>query len=244
MKKNVVSSIERLGDGGLEILNLVVAKPNIPPDIAHNYKQVKLFSLYPFFLGSFFLAPLCLYTFSQVKVQWTEQLVATQRQKTQQIVKETEKLNALADADRQKAVLEVDIEKQLINKEGQQNISLLEAEHQQRLELVKKETEKQKAIADAERDKTVMEITNERRILEKEGDQKVSMLHNEQLRLIGENEANVKAYAIEKEAEANKKLLTADYVKLNLAKAISPNTKYYFSGDKGIISGLISKIMD
>ena len=58
------------------------------------------------------------------------------------------------------------------------------------------------------------------------------------------NEANVKAYAIEKEAEANKKLLTADYVKLNLAKAISPNTKYYFSGDKGIISGLISKIMD
>ena len=239
VKKNVVTSIERLGDGGLEILNLVVAKPNIPPDIAHNYKQVKLFSLYPFFL-----APLFFYTFSQVKVQWTEQLVATQRQKTQQIVKETEKLNALADADRQKAVLEVDIEKQLINKEGQQNISLLEAEHQQRLELVKKETEKQKAIADAERDKTVMEITNERRILEKEGDQKVSMLHNEQLRLIGENEANVKAYAIEKEAEANKKLLTADYVKLNLAKAISPNTKYYFSGDKGIISGLISKIMD
>ena len=51
VKKNVVSSIERLGDGGLEILNLVIAKPNIPPDIAHNYKQVK--------------------------VQWTEQLVAT-----------------------------------------------------------------------------------------------------------------------------------------------------------------------
>ena len=93
VKKNVVTSIERLGDGGLEILNLVIAKPNIPPDIAHNYKQVK--------------------------VQWTEQLVATQRQKTQQIVKETEKLNALADADRQKAVLEVDIQKQLINKEGQ-----------------------------------------------------------------------------------------------------------------------------
>ena len=218
VKKNVVTSIERLGDGGLEILNLVIAKPNIPPDIAHNYKQVK--------------------------VQWTEQLVATQRQKTQQIVKETEKLNALADADRQKAVLEVDIQKQLINKEGQQNISLLEAEHQQRLELVKKETEKQKAIADAERDKTVMEITNERRIVEKEGDQKVSELHQQQLRLVGENEANIKAYSIEKEAEANKKLLTPGYLKLNMAKAISPNTKYYFSGDKGIVSGLISKIMD
>merc|ERR1712113_841683 len=160
VKDNVKTSISRLGEDGIEILNLVIPKPEIPPDIAHNYKQVK--------------------------VQWTEQLVATQRQKTQQIVKETEKLNALADADRQKAVLEVDIEKQLINKEGQQNISLLEAEHQQRLELVKKETEKQKAIADAERDKTVMEITNERRILEKEGDQKVSELHQQQLRLEGE----------------------------------------------------------
>merc|ERR1712110_315190 len=90
---------------------------------------------------------------------------------------------------------------------------------------------------------TVMEITNER-ILEKEGDQKVSQLHNEQLRLVGENEANIKAYAIEKEAEANRKLLTAEYVKLNMAKAISPNTKYYFSGEKGIVSGLLSKILD
>ena len=66
VKMNVVSSIERLGDGGLEILNLVIAKPNIPPDIAHNYKQVK--------------------------VQWTEQLVAIQRQKTEKIKKETEKI--------------------------------------------------------------------------------------------------------------------------------------------------------
>ena len=213
-----MSSIQRLGDGGLEILNLVVAKPNIPPDIARNYKQVK--------------------------VQWTEQLVAVQKQKTREIEKKTEKEMALADADRQKAVLEVDIQKQVLEKQGQQNISLLEAEHQQRLELVKKETEKQKAIADAERDKTVMEITNERRILEKEGDQKVSELHQQQLRLVGENEANIKAYSIEKEAEANKKLLTPGYLKLNLAKAISPNTKYYFSGDKGIVSGLISKIMD
>jgi len=218
VRENLVSSIQRLGDGGLEIMNLVVAKPNIPQDIARNYKQVK--------------------------VQWTEQLVAVQKQKTKEIEKKTEKLNALADADRQKAVLEVDIQKQVLEKQGQQNISLLEAEHQQRLELVKKETEKQKAIADAERDKTVMEITNERRILEKEGDQKVSQLHNEQLRLVGENEANIKAYAIEKEADANRKLLTAEYVKLNLAKAISPNTKYYFSGEKGIVSGLLSKIMD
>ena len=61
---NVRTSIKRLGEEGVEILNLVIPKPEIPSDIAHNYKQVK--------------------------VQWTEQLVATQQQKTEKIKKETE----------------------------------------------------------------------------------------------------------------------------------------------------------
>ena len=64
VKENVKSSIRRLGEDGIEILNLVIPKPEIPLDIAQNYKQVK--------------------------VQWTEQLVATQQQKTERIKKETE----------------------------------------------------------------------------------------------------------------------------------------------------------
>ena len=58
------TSISRLGEDGIEVLNLVVPKPEIPSDIAHNYKQVK--------------------------VQWTEQLVANQTQKTEAIRKKTE----------------------------------------------------------------------------------------------------------------------------------------------------------
>ena len=61
---NVKTSISRLGEGGIEVLNLVVPKPEIPEDIAQNYKQVK--------------------------VQWTEQLVANQTQKTEEIRKKTE----------------------------------------------------------------------------------------------------------------------------------------------------------
>ena len=61
---NVRTSISRLAEDGIEILNLVVPKPEIPEDIAHNYKQVK--------------------------VQWTEQLVANQTQKTEEIKKRTE----------------------------------------------------------------------------------------------------------------------------------------------------------
>jgi hypothetical protein len=66
VKENVLKSINRLGEDGIGILNLVIPKPEIPSDIADNYKQVK--------------------------VQWTQQLVATQQQKTESIKKQTEQI--------------------------------------------------------------------------------------------------------------------------------------------------------
>merc|ERR1712001_419526 len=96
VKTNVEDSIGRLGQEGIigvKILNLVIPKPDIPSDIAANYKAVK--------------------------VQWTEQLVATQQQKTEKIKKETESIKALLDAEREKDVLKTDIEKQLLEKEGE-----------------------------------------------------------------------------------------------------------------------------
>ena len=40
VQKKVEASIVRLGMDGIKILNLVVNKPDIPDDIARNYKQV------------------------------------------------------------------------------------------------------------------------------------------------------------------------------------------------------------
>merc|ERR1712228_672048 len=106
VRENVKSSISRLGEDGIEILNLVIPKPEIPPDIAHNYKQVK--------------------------VQWTEQLVATQQQKT------------VADANRQKAVLEIKIQENIIEVEGKKNVSLINNEILQAAEQNKADIEKYK----------------------------------------------------------------------------------------------------
>merc|ERR1719312_484688 len=131
------TSIKRLGEEGVEILNLVIPKPEIPSDIAHNYKQVK--------------------------VQWTEQLVATQQQKTEKIKKETELIKALADAEREKQVLEIHIEEKILEKEGEKNISMINNE-------IRKEAE--------------------------------------------ENDAKIKKYKIEQEAMANAQLHTPEYVKL------------------------------
>ena len=74
-----------------------------------------------------------------MKVQWTEQLVAAQQQKTEQIKKETEQIKvfqlllylqmfydqAVADANRQKAVLEIKIQENIIEVEGKRNVSIV-----------------------------------------------------------------------------------------------------------------------
>lgn len=47
-----------------------------------------------------------------------------------------------------------------------------------------------------------------------------------------------------KQAEANSRLYTDQYVRLELAKALSNNTKYFFSGENSVLGGLLSKIMN
>lgn len=167
VQDEVKSSIARLGQGGIEILNLVIPKPEIPSTIAENYQQVK--------------------------VQWTQQLVATQQQKTERIKKETERIKAIADAEREKEVLQIKIEQKILDEEGKKNISLINNS-------IKKAAE--------------------------------------------ENEANIANFKLLKEAEANEKLYTEQYVKLSLAKSLSNNTKLYFSGQGSELGGLFNKILN
>ena len=144
----------------------MVPKPDIPADIARNYMAVK--------------------------VEWTEQLVATQQQKTEKIKKETETMKAVLDAHRQKEVLEIDIQKD---------------------------------------------------ILRKEGEKKLSELENEIVKIREQNMADLANYKKTKEAEANQRLYTADYVRLEMARYLSSNTKFFFSGDQSPLGAVLSKIM-
>merc|ERR1712152_115340 len=166
VRKNVVETIKELGEGGITISHLVIPKPDIPPDIAANYKAVK--------------------------VQWTQQLVATQQQKTEKIRKETETIKAVADAERQKKVLEIDIQKE---------------------------------------------------ILRKEGEQKLSTLENQILKDRLKSKADVESYSKIKVAEANKNLYSKEYIQLEMAKALSNNTKFFFSGDESPLGSVLAKIM-
>ena len=71
-------AMAKLSDSGLNILNLFIPKPDIPPAIAANYREVK--------------------------IEWTRQLVAQQKQKTEKINKETVLQNEVMDAERKKEV--------------------------------------------------------------------------------------------------------------------------------------------
>ena len=48
-----------------------------------------------------------------MKVEWTEQLIAKQKQITEQILKETEKIKAISDAERQMEVQAIHIKQQI-----------------------------------------------------------------------------------------------------------------------------------
>ena len=126
-------------------------------------------------------------------MQWTEQLVAAQQQRTDQIRKETELMSAIADAERSKAVLRIQMEQKLLQKEAEQNLSRVE-----------------NAIV-REREETV---------------------------------ADVEKYRVERQAEANLHLHTEDYVRLNLAKDMAHNTKFYFSGESSLLGGLVNTILE
>jgi len=165
VKEDVEEQIVNLGKDSVQILNLVIPKPDIPRDIAQNYKQVK--------------------------VQWTEQLVAQQQKKTEEIKKETELLKAVADAERQKEVLEIKIQEQIIETEGKKNISDI----------------------------------NNLIVREKQN-----------------NLAEIAKYAKEQEALGNKDLYSPDYVKLKMAQSLSNNTKFFFSGQESALGALLSKL--
>ena len=95
-------SIVRLAKGKIELLNLIIPKPEIPEDIAQNYQRVK--------------------------VQWTEKLVAEKEMEKEEVKKQTQQMKAVADANREKEVKIIELQKQILQKEAEKNISIIENE--------------------------------------------------------------------------------------------------------------------
>jgi len=90
-------SISRFAKDGITVWNLHIPKPQIPPAIAANYREVK--------------------------IEWTKQLVAQQKQKTERIKKETALQNAKLDAQRVKDVSLIQMQEKLEKEKSQAEVS-------------------------------------------------------------------------------------------------------------------------
>jgi hypothetical protein len=106
-----------------------------------------------------------------------------------------------------------------------------------------KQTEKLMAVADAERQKEVDLIHIAKRIQEEDGLRNISSIRNDIEIDRTKNEADAKFYVVQREAEANRQLLTDQYIRLNVAKSIANNTKMYFSGTDGLVGSFLANVL-
>ena len=139
-----------------------------------------------------FQPPAIAANYREVKIEWTRQLVAQQKQKTDKIHKETVLQNAVFDAEREKEVSRIENEKLVQRKANEENISEIE-----------------NSI------RTKKENTN----------------------------TDIRSYRIASDAKNNADLLTDQYIKLQMTQSMLNNTKIFFSGQDSALGSLLSNIL-
>merc|ERR1719398_137359 len=136
-------------------------------------------------------------------------------------------------------VLGVRVTKPKIPEAIRKNYELMEAEKTklmistQRQKVVEKEaeTERKKAVIEAEKEAHVAKIQYERKIMEKESNQKIAEIEDK-IHMAREGaKSDAEFYRVQKQAEANKLLLTKEYLELQKYSSLTSNQKVYFGPD-------------
>ncbi|XP_045212629.1 erlin-1-like [Mercenaria mercenaria] len=130
----------------------------------------------------------------------------------------------------------VRVTKPKIPEQIRKNYEMMEAEKTKLLIAVQKqrviekeaETDRKKAIIEAEKNASVAKIEWEQKVMEKESEKRMSEI--EDLTHLAKEKAKADAnfYRVQKEAEANKMILTPEYLEMVKQKALTENTKIFF----------------
>merc|ERR1719350_1153669 len=114
--------------------------------------------------------------------------------------------------------------------EGEKTKLLISTQRQRVIEK-DAETERKKAVIEAEKEAQVAKIKYEQNILEKESFATMEKI-TDSIHLAKEHtKTDAEFYKIQKQAEANRLLLTPEYLELKKIEAISSNNKVYFGPD-------------
>jgi len=137
------------------------------------------------------------------------------------------------------SVLSVRVTKPKIPEAIRKNYELMEGEKTkllittQRQKVVEKEaeTERKKAIIEAEKEAHVAKIQYERMIMEKESNQRINEIEDSIHLAREKSKSDAEFYRVHKMAEANKLLLTPEYIEMKRIESLSNNQKVYFGPD-------------
>merc|ERR1712146_708543 len=101
----------------------------------------------------------------------------------------------------------------------------------QKLVEKKAETERKIALIEAEKQAAVEEVMLQRKLKQKQNEQELELIQNEMVLTKSKAAAEAKLYTWAKEAEANKLLLTPEFLQLEAVRALANNTKVFW-GEK------------
>jgi len=102
------------------------------------------------------------------------------------------------------------------------------AEQNQKLVEKQAETERKRAVIEAEKLAAVEHIQLERLLAEAHNKQAIELVENEMHRAKVSADADAKLYAAQREAEANRALITPELIQLEAVRAIANTTKVYY----------------
>merc|ERR1712038_1667899 len=114
--------------------------------------------------------------------------------------------------------------------ESEKTKLLIATQHQKVVEK-EAETERKKAVIEAEKEAHVAKIHYERMIMEKESNQKIAEIEDTIHLARERSKSDAEFYRIQKQAEANKLLLTPGFLELKRIESLSNNQKVYFGPD-------------
>ena len=167
------------------------------------------------------------FLFFQVKVEWTEQLVARQKQETEKIRKETQNIKAILDAERERQVQAIATSKHIGNYSKDLNNT----------------SRGNKCVGWTILSPKINKIYYTIFFSEmEEGKSNMTRIKNEVYEETNRMKADVSSYVKKSEANSNQELLTDQYVKLKIAQTLSNNTKMYFSGGDSVLGSVLGQV--
>lgn len=115
-------------------------------------------------------------------------------------------------------------------REAEKTKLLISIQHQKVVEK-DAETDRKKAVIEAEKEAQVAKIQFNQKIMEKESLQRIAAIEDEMHLARQKSHSDAEYYQTKMQAEANRLLLTKEFLELKKYEALAQNTKVYYGQD-------------